>query len=351
MAITDYVSLLTVGEVGDANVQIQDSVTSFNYELTADMVSQITFTVHDPDFDMYNRNYFVMGRRVVYNNVEFEIAAVALSYSGLNKCKVTARTKAIQEMRRDLSRAPFGNVAPSQAASQAAALFGLGFFGESSRADGNIQRQEKDDSTESTYAVLNRLAKDLNFRLFEAKGVLFFASEQFIVNNQPKIDLSVPSTDTNSIFVIDLNVRKSTDGKKASTFDASLIKNDTSIQVFPGMGALIKGIAGFEMPFMIDKVAFDARPNTPVKISGTSIYTEDEINCTKRVFSRGADDNCVKRIQQAVGATVDGQFGPQTERLVKQFQNDKIAAGELILPANEPLGTVGAETWREIVYG
>ena len=351
MAITDYVTLLTVGEVGEANAEIQDSVTSFSYELTADMVSQISFTVHDPDFDMYNRNYFVMGRRVVYNDVEFEIAAVALSYSGLNKCKVTARTKAVQEMRRDQSRAPLGNVAPTQAASQAAAMFGLGFFGETSRADGNITRQEKDDSTESTYAVLTRLAKDLNFRIFEAKGVLFFASEQFIVSNQPKIELNLPSTDTNAIYVMDLNVRKSTDGKKASTFDASLIKNDTSIQLFPGMGVLIKGISGFEMPFMIDKVAFDAKVNTPVKISGTSIYTEDEINCTKKVFSRGANNNCVKRIQQAIGATVDGQFGPQTERLVKKFQNDKIAAGELTLPSNEPLGTVGAETWKEIVYG
>lgn len=351
MSTIDYVGLLTIGEVGEANIEIQDSITSFNYELSADRVSQIKFTVHDPNFEMYNRNYFVIGRRVVYNNLEFEVAAVEINYQSLSKCVVTARTKAIQNMRRDVSRATFGNVSPTQAASAAAALFGLEFFGEATAVNGNIVRQETDGVTESTYAVLSRLAKEMDFRFFESRGTLFFASERNIVRSQPEVNLYVPSPNNDPLFVSRLNVRKSADSKKPSSFQANIIKNRSSINIFPGMSVNIVGINGFEYPFMVDRVAFDAIPNTLVNISGTSIVTIDEINCSKRTFARGSSGDCVKRIQQAINATVDGDFGPQTERLLIKFQNAKIAEGSLTLTNDEPLGTVGPATWDVIING
>ena len=42
--------------------------------------------------------------------------------------------------------------------------------------------------------------------------------------------------------------------------------------------------------------------------------------CDIQVFQRGSKGECVKRIQQAVSASVDGIFGQQTQRQVKKFQ-------------------------------
>ena len=349
MASTYYIDLLTVGEVGEANVDIRESVVSLQYELSADLVSQIKFTVHDPDFEMYNRNYFAIGRRVVYNGVEFEIAAVALIYQSLSKCEVTARTKSIQEMRRDVSRVSLGNVSPTQIAARAAAEFGLGFYGEASAANGTVVRQETDGVTESTYEVLQRLARDLQFRVFETKGVLMFASERDIVDFQPRIFINIPPESDEPFYVVSMNVRKTVDGKKPATIQLNLLKNESTIQMFPGMGMLVNGINGFEYPFMLDRISFDANPNGLVQVSGTSVVSIEEINCTKQVFKRGSSGDCVKRIQSAIGAKVDGDFGPQTERLLKRFQTDSINQGLLVFADGETYGIVGPGTWSVII--
>ena len=55
------IDLLRVGEIGDGLIPIIESVTEFDYDLTAKMVSQITFSVYDPGFNMLNNNFFLIG--------------------------------------------------------------------------------------------------------------------------------------------------------------------------------------------------------------------------------------------------------------------------------------------------
>ena len=106
------VESITVGEVGEKNVEIRDSVTDLTFALSASSVSEIKVTVHDPDFKMHNSNYFMIGRRVVYDEVAYEISAVEVKHGRRDSCVFTARLEATQKLRREKGQKNFGSISP-----------------------------------------------------------------------------------------------------------------------------------------------------------------------------------------------------------------------------------------------
>ena len=332
------VESITVGEVGEKNIEIRESVTDLTFALSATSVSEIKVTVHDPEFKMHNSNYFMIGRRVVYDTVDYEIAAVEVKHSRRDTCTFTARLAATQKLRRETGQKNFGAISPSVFASQAAKRVGLKFFGEDSPVDGQIVRESTENKDESTMDVLQRLCRDLDFMCFEAKGVLFFASQEFIMDNQAVFNIYVPSSAPDPFYASSLSARRTTDGKSAATMNAQLLKNESALSIYPGAVVGVNGLDHFTL-FMVDKVNYSASPSALVSISGTSPEDSDELACTLESFTQGSKGDCVKRIQQAIGTTADGVWGPITQRFVLSFQkaND--------LPED---GVWDADDWEKI---
>jgi SH3-like domain-containing protein len=341
-AIRNLLNSVTVGEVGEKNVEIRNSITNFSYDLSADLVSEIRFTVADPYFYMHNNNYFMVGRTVTFlsEDLKFEIAAIAVRHATSDTCEVTARLQATQRMRRDKGQYNFGNISPSVFAANMAAKFGLRIFAEDSPANGAIVRESTDNKDESTFDVLQRLAKDLDFRFFEANGTLYFASQDFIVKNQDSFEVTIPSNNTDPFYVTNLSTRRTTDGKSAVTAQMQLIQNDSSLTIYPGASFKILGLSNFTGTFMVDKVGFVAGPSALVSVSGTDVTDPEDMTCSLQSFSQGARGECVKRIQQAVGTKVDGWWGPITQRAVRQFQT------KYGLPVD---GIIDSDDWNAIL--
>ncbi len=333
------VESITVGEVGEKNVEIRESVIDVRYALSANAVSEIQVTVHDPDFKMHNNNYFMIGRRVVYDKVDYEISAVEVKHGQQDSCVFTARLEASQKLRRETGQKNFGNISPTVFAQTAAARVGLQFFGEDSPRDGAIVRESTENKDESTMDVLQRLCRELEFMCFEAKGILFFASESKIIEEQASLVINVPSGDTDPFFGVSVSARRTTDGRSAAKFQAQLIKNSSSQSIYPGAVVELNGIEHFNK-FMVDQVRYSASPNALISISGTSPEDSDELTCELQTFKQGIrGSNCVKRLQQAIGTTADGYWGPVTQRYVLDFQRKNG------LPAN---GIWDADDWAKI---
>ena len=153
------VESLTVGELGDRLVEVHESIIDLKIDLSADLVSQLTFTVSDPYLKLHNNNYFMIGRTVSYGDYKFEIAAVDLKFGRAAQISVTARSQATQKLRREKGQKNFGRISPTTFAAQAAARVGLSFFGEDSPIDGQIIRTQKDNTDESTFGVLRKFMK------------------------------------------------------------------------------------------------------------------------------------------------------------------------------------------------
>ena len=328
------VESLKVGELGDRIVEVHESILSLSFDLSADMVSQLTFKVSDPYLRLHNNNYFMIGRSVTYGDYKFEIAAVDIKFGRGVEVNVTARSQATQKLRREKGNKNFGSISPSTFAAQAAARVGLSFFGENSPADGQIKRVQKDNQDESTFDMLKKLASKNEFRFFEANNTMFFASEEFIVKNQGKFEihldmagLGTPSSA--AFFPLQGSVRRTSDGEKAATANFSLLPSASAFSIYPGASFNITGVENFTQPFMVDRVEMKAGDSNPVRISATAVEETPDSGCNTQTFRigiRGSD--CVKRIQQAVGTIVDGWWGPLTNAAVLKYQR---ANG---LPAN-----------------
>ena len=340
VTVTTSVDSLKIGEIGEKVVEIRESITSLSYDLSADMVSQITVRVHDPSFEMYKNNYFMIGRTVDYLSQLFEISNVDIIHDKTDSVNFVARLQATQKMRRDRGQMSFGQISPSTFASMMAKKFDLDEFMEDSAVDGTIVREHTDKKDESTFDVLRRLASALDFRFFEAKGVLYFASEEFIVANTDSFTVNIPSNEIDPYFGSKVTVKRSTDSKKSATSQLSLVQNSSSLSIYPGASFEIKGVPHFEGKFMVDRVSFRSGPTSIVSVSGTNVEDSDDMACTLENFQQGSKGSCVKRIQIAVGVTSDGIFGPLTKAAVVKFQSNNGITAD---------GVVGPVTWGKIV--
>lgn len=376
--LTENAALLTldslkIGELEDyQQIEIVNSITSLSVTLRAEGVSQISFSVYDPEFRMHDNNYFLMQRIVEFNGMLYEIANVKISHNQRDTVAIIARNYKMQRIRRAKGNHSWGAISPTALARITARKYGLGFVGEPSPVKGTLVRKQNKDTDESTYDVLKRLARDLEFKFFEAKDFLFFASEDYIVDIQGQVRIFVPGRDaeidpvtggyvTDVLFPLNVNLSKDEDRDKPSTFQANVHTNATSQQLYPGLGCQFKKIVkrfedveksndyiseddqtetenllkteyeepfpNFQDLFFIDQVSYQMTPNQPTSISGTAIKPTADMLCTLQDFKQGDKGVCVKRIQHAVGmddAAITGRYDAATKEAVKVFQQANI---------------------------
>ena len=147
------------------------------------------FTVLDPDFRMAKANYFQVRRSVGFKGFDYEIAGVEwLRTAGrVDECRVTMRSLPIQRMRREKGEQNWYEISAAEFAKQMAESHGLKMFIQDSPQRPGIIRKQGEDIDESTWDVLQRLAAELEYIVFESYGVLYFTSEEFLIERQPTI--------------------------------------------------------------------------------------------------------------------------------------------------------------------
>lgn len=389
--LTEDAELLTLDSLliseldSEKVVEIVESVTSLKVTLRANGLSQINFAVFDPNFDMHNNNYFLVGRIVEFNGMLYEISNVSLSHATRDTVTIIARNYKMQRIRRAKGNHSWGAISPTDLARITAKKYGLGFVGEASPVNGSIVRKKNDKTDESTYDVLKRLARELEFMFFEAKDYLFFASEDYIVDVQGQTRIFIPGRDsevdpvtggivTDVLFPLNVSLSRDEDRDKPVKFNANIYTNATTQQLYPGLGCQFRKVVKrvdpdtneivseveepfphYEDLFMIDQVSLDMTPNRPTVISGTSVRPSADMLCSVQEFKEGSSGTCVERIQRAIGmseSSIDGIFGPITKRAVTTFQNANIQAyrdnprfeGDNWRNVLE-LGVVGSVTW------
>lgn len=204
----------------ESGFSILESLVSINVSYSMDLCPQISIQLFDPEFRMLRSNYFGIGQNIIYKSSTpdiydmpykpeeprqnlldhpsdvsykidgqnvgwvtqiYEVASVSISpgEGASPSITVEARTKAVQQMKRDKTPSTVkgeGHVYVSQAA----AKYNLESFVEKTSKSKQISKGGTDKQADSLWDVLNSLASSAKFSLFEANGVLFFASNQYI---------------------------------------------------------------------------------------------------------------------------------------------------------------------------
>ena len=215
--IIEWIDLDT--EIG---YSILESLMSIIVSYSMDMCPQLSIQLFDPEFRMLRANYFNIGQNIIYKSSTpapyrnfgdappvnpsgklqdhpsdfrrddasgavgwisqiYEVASVSVSPGAGSAPSITieARTKAIQQMKRDKEPGSVKGEGHTYV-SQAAQKYDLASFVQQTNKSKQINKGGTDKQADSLWVVLNSLASSAKFSLFEANGTLFFASNQYI---------------------------------------------------------------------------------------------------------------------------------------------------------------------------
>lgn len=188
---------------GQAAEYFGKHILEVNVDFQMDIGSEITIKVLDPSYMMSESNYFVVRRDVTYRGLKYEIAGVEVGpgdgYSPV--VTIQARNKSIMQMKRDkLPRTVNSGGSAYEFAAAAAAKFNMNFIGQKTNPVHTSFKAGGSNLNESTWDVLDRIAKDNQYVVFEFNNILVFGSHQWLmwkfgvwsrtfapVNNKPAV--------------------------------------------------------------------------------------------------------------------------------------------------------------------
>lgn len=310
---------------------ISDYVTQVSVNYTMNEASEISFDIVDQGLEMSAKNYFILGRDVIYETQTlgsvnsytgeirlvrqlFEIAEVNVSQGngGSVTYSVKCWTKAIQQMKRD--KKP-GNIKGNGSAFiKAAALkYGLQFYCEETTKKKTINKAGGSKQADSVWEVMKNLAADAKFVLFEVDGVLVFASEKFLLKKwgtdfkydittttDPKtkqkrqkkkpnrfIPLQFPNSGSKYVgtpgYFSLLNypsIHKSANDPYAMDGSCS-VERISGTQIRPGMTAYVGTVPNMSGYCLVESVSFNEMVPDPVAVSFRTLTRDEEKDTIK----------------------------------------------------------------------
>ncbi len=296
--------------------EIQDAILELGIDLTMDMTTQMRFTVLDPNFKMLKGNYFQVRRPVGFRGFNYEIAGVEMLRTAgrADECRVTLRSLPIQRMRREKGEQNWYDLSAAQFAQQMAERNGLNVFIQDSPQRPGIIRKQGENIDESTWDVLQRLAAELEYVVFESYGVLYFTSEEYLIEHQPTIVVDMFAEETDPWFPYSFALVQNDDDWKGSAFTLQ-VGRENGQKVRPGMNVEFKNCGAFSdgRQHLITSVTWNEANPTPVAIQGRTLKeTEDTV--ADPSIGRGVGPWGSRTLEEGMG-TPDS---PQAD--VKQLQ-------------------------------
>lgn len=323
---------ISIGSLSDGIMtNIDHSIISVSVDYSMNEASQLSFDVletmntdyskiaeaektHPRVLEFATNNYFQIGRDVIYetntlneiSNINssganlikqkqlFEIASLTFSQGpgGSPTWQVKCFSKAIQQMKRDRNPGTVKGTG-STFVKNAAIKYGLKYFGEETSKKQTVTKATGDKQADSLWDVLDRLAKDAKFVIFEVDGYLVFASEKYLLHKwgidsgdtvgiwnkkkdrfEPKgtkyIPLQYPAVGKGTsgyFFAMSYpTINVSTNDPRYG--DGSIVVDrQNGTQIRPGMTAYVGNVPSLNGYYLIDSVSFSDRTPDPVTVS------------------------------------------------------------------------------------
>jgi hypothetical protein len=373
-----------IGSLSDGVMtNIDHSIISVSVEYTMNQSSQLSFEVLETmntDYskiaevektyprvlEFANNNYFQIGRDVIYetttlneiSNINssgtnlikqkqlFEIASLTFAQGpgGSPTWQVKCYPKAIQQMKRDRSPGTVKGTG-STFVKNAAIKYGLKYFGEETSKKQTVTKATGDKQADSLWDVLDRLATDAKFVVYEVDGFLIFASEKFLLHKWGidsgdtvriwnKKEKKFKTKSTKYIPLQYPAVGKGTPGYffamsyptiTVSTNDprygdgSITIDRQNGTQIRPGMTAYVGNVPSLNGYYLIDSVSFSDRTPDPVTVNfrkpTLEPKEEKELPVGVRFLQTNAERSVPTRVTTKIGnspipPTANGAYFP-----------------------------------------
>jgi hypothetical protein len=122
----------------------------------------------------------------------------------------------------------------------------------------------------SLFSVLQQVAGQCQYVVFEAEGCLFFGSQEWILKTVRwgRFPVNYPPEPNDGLQVTVMpSFRTSDDDPMAAEFQM-LVQRTNATQLRPGMTVFMNGVNNFQTAYLITEVSWTEGKDTPVAVSG-----------------------------------------------------------------------------------
>jgi len=307
-----------------AETDLTDSIISAKYSSGIDLATQLTLEIIDPDFEFAKNNYFAITRDVYFQSnvlqeiddslkMSSQIGLQSLKYQRLEVSAVTCkpgpgsspvwtvecRTKAVQQMRRDRNPGAIEGQSHNFVifAGQA---YKIGVVAEETSKSKKINKASNDRRSDSLWDVIVNLAGEAKFVAYETDGILFFASQKWLLGqwgniystNVPNelvlassgklrngynfVPVRYPSEPTDVIQVHNLPQCRRSDNNPLAVEGTMTVDYVAGSILRPGMTIMLVDYPTFEGMYLISQVDYDILSGGPATITFRSPEREEK---------------------------------------------------------------------------
>lgn len=249
--------------------------------LTSSEVSQLDITFNDPGFEQLDKGTFAPGTDLAYIDFIFTVVSLeANGDGGAETLAVVAQSAPAVVFRNAVGLKVEHNVSPTDFVGHLASEAGLSFVGQPSSSRKHVARREpKGQPAESSWDCAQRLAADIGYVCFEARGRLFFAKPSWLVEQARLWTVKWPAPD------VSVDVQRLIHGKlpalniprcRLSTVEDPKVQVDVEVPidlaflVMPGDALALDGIPTFDDTYLISSVTFNLDASQAVNFTGVT---------------------------------------------------------------------------------
>jgi cell wall-associated NlpC family hydrolase len=236
-------------------------LTEATLDLSIDAVPELTFTVHVAGKSEFRfLEHLVMGVEVGLGELRLVTCAIEFGAAAAgNQITVTARSRGLTAMRKDREGTAYSNRSPTQVAESLALANRMGFVGEGSAQRATIARAEKEgggDKSESAFEMLERLAGELGFVLFDSGNTLHFGRPSWLLDHGTPFEAHYTYRLGHDVIGVPTCRRTVDDEERSTTLDFELGYREGSV-IRPGMRCNFEGVHTFAGLYLVTGVSWN----------------------------------------------------------------------------------------------
>lgn len=253
-----------------------DQVAAVDLDMSTSQVTELSFTIEDPNFKILKSGIFDLNTKVTYRGLKLIVAVVETNEGGgQGGLSVRCRPEAVSKLKQRVGTLVMSNISPSAFVLAECKKVGLAAkVDPKSTVRSRIARdlpqkgQQYDEASKpSSWTTMQRLAGEVGFLMYEIGGTLFFGRPTWIIQSQPKVAVSWYPENNKEPYSFP-EFRHSIDNKDV---DLSLVLPlSRAGEVFPGYGITVSGFPKFSGTYMINSVNYPLVGGGTVSVSAST---------------------------------------------------------------------------------
>jgi hypothetical protein len=266
-----------------------DHVAAVDLDMSTSQVTELSFTIEDPNFKILSSGIFDLNTKVTYRGLKLIVAVLETNDGGgQGGLSVRCRPEAVSKLKQRVGTLVMSNISPSAFVLAECSKAGItALVDPKSSVRSRIARdlpqkgQQYDEAARpSTWTTMQRLAGEAGFLMYEIGGKLFFGRPTWLIQSQPKVEVPWYPENGKEPYSIP-EFRHSIDNKDV---DLSLILPlSRAGEVFPGYGITVSGFPKFAGTYMINSVNYPLIGGGTVSVSASTVKNPE--------VQKGGDQN------------------------------------------------------------